>query len=143
MKCLNCGANNPEGAKFCYNCGKPLGEIKEELKLASILVLDLKNYSQILSKLGADDNAELIKELFNIFEKEVEKYGGRIIKFLGDGFISPFGVPKSLENFADGAILASLSILDKVREIKRNILELFKNSYIHWKSLARDFNKEN
>ncbi len=124
MKCSNCGTDNPEEAKFCYNCGKPLGEIKEELKLASILVLDLKNYSQILSKLGVDDTAELIKELFNILEKEVEKYGGRIIKFLGDGFISAFGVPKSFENFADGAILASLSILNKVREIKKDIPEL-------------------
>lgn len=72
MKCLNCETDNPEGTKFCYNFGKPLGEIKEELKLVSILVLDLKNYSQILSKLGTDNISELIKELFNILEKEVK-----------------------------------------------------------------------
>lgn len=125
MKCPFCGTDNPEEAKFCYNCGKTLRTSNlEELKLASILVLDLKGYSQILSKLGADDTAELIKKLFNIFEEEIERYGGKVIKLLGDGLISAFGVPISFEDYVDRAILSSLAILDKVKEFQKELPEI-------------------
>ena len=36
VKCTSCSANLPEGAKFCPNCGAPVGKVsKEEFTVSS------------------------------------------------------------------------------------------------------------
>jgi len=125
MKCPYCNTKNPQKAKFCFNCGKPLRiDIEEELKIASILVLDLKGYSKILSRFGADETAEFIKKLFSVFKGEIEKYKGKVIKLLGDGMICAFGIPISLDDYVDRAILSALSILEKIKEFQKDFPEI-------------------
>ena len=47
---------------------------------------------------------------------EVERYGGTINKFLGDGFMALVGVPTAHEDHARRAVLAALAIQERLRE---------------------------
>ena len=44
--------------------------------------------------------------------KPVEQHGGRVTRFMGDGFKAVFGLPLAHENDADIAVLAGLGIIE-------------------------------
>jgi class 3 adenylate cyclase len=47
--CTNCGRENPDDARFCGNCGSPLGNAagsaREERKVVTVLFADLVGFT--------------------------------------------------------------------------------------------------
>ncbi|MEP7158224.1 MAG: adenylate/guanylate cyclase domain-containing protein [Chloroflexota bacterium] len=119
--CPNCGADNPEGAKFCLNCATPLHHeevLHEERKLATVLFADLVGSTAMA---GEQDDPERTRMLLNRFydamTDEVQRYGGTVEKFAGDAVMAAFGAPAALEDHAERALHAGLAMHERLTEL--------------------------
>ena len=118
MKCPKCQTELPETANFCFKCGKELnvGEqpprpssIPEaERKRVTALFSDLTGYTAMTEKLDPEEVKEITGRIFNGVKTVVSKYEGFIEKFMGDGVLALFGVPKAHEDDPVRAIRAAL-----------------------------------
>jgi class 3 adenylate cyclase/tetratricopeptide (TPR) repeat protein len=120
MKCPKCQFENPEGAKFCIECGQTL-EAKEgikkvepslegERKQVSALFSDLSGYTAMSERLDPEEVKEIMSQIFGKITSVVNKYDGTIEKFIGDAVVAFFGVPKAHEDDPVRAIRAAREI---------------------------------
>ena len=73
--------------------------------------------------MGAERLREIMADLVNRAAVVVQRYGGTVDKFTGDGLMAVFGAPITLEDHAFRACLAALDIQEEVgivaAEVKR------------------------
>jgi len=120
MKCPKCQTELPETANFCFKCGKELnvGEqpprpssIPEaERKRVTALFSDLTGYTAMTERLDPEEVKEITGRIFNGVKAVVNKYEGFIEKFVGDGVLALFGVPRAHEDDPVRAIRAAQEI---------------------------------
>jgi hypothetical protein len=104
-----------EDARFCHSCGSPViaQDTPAEFKQVTVLFADVVRSMDIASKVGAERLREIMGELVNGATAVVERYGGTVDMFTGDGLMATFGAPRAEE---DHAIRACLAALDVQRE---------------------------
>jgi class 3 adenylate cyclase/tetratricopeptide (TPR) repeat protein len=113
VKCPNCQLDNPEGAKFCNECGHKFGEglaIEGERKQVTVLFSDLSGYTAMSERLDPEEVKNIISRIFGEIAQVVVKYDGSIEKFIGDAVVAFFGVPKAHEDDPVRALRAAREI---------------------------------
>lgn len=67
---------------------------------AAILICDLRDFTKISDNWPRDDVIELLNDYFDAVSEPVAKYGGEILKFMGDGLLAifPLNDPKACAN---------------------------------------------
>jgi hypothetical protein len=113
--CGSCGTELSAEAKFCSECGMPLTSIARpaEYKQVTVLFADVVHSMDIAAAVGAERLREIMAELVTLAAKVVQRYGGTVDKFTGDGIMAVFGAPVALEDHAFRACLAALGIADE------------------------------
>jgi class 3 adenylate cyclase len=114
-----CGAELRSSAKFCDRCGGPVAAsgAPAEYKQVTVLFADVVRSMDIATVVGAERWREIVTELLNRSSTVVQRYGGRIDKFTGDGMMAVFGAPAALEDHALRACLAALAIQDEAKRL--------------------------
>ena len=118
--CPACGTENPESAKFCNECGVPLGEAPpalEERKVVTVLFCDLVGFTADSEQADPEDVRSRIRPYHARLRQDIERYGGTVEKFIGDAVMAVFGAPVSHEDDAERAVRAGLSILEAISEL--------------------------
>jgi adenylate cyclase len=117
MSCRACDAELREGARFCDACGSPVADTDShaEYKQVTVLFADVVHSMDIAASLGAERLREVMAELFKSSSRVVQRYGGTVDKFTGDGIMAVFGAPIALE---DHAVRACRAALDIHRDVK-------------------------
>jgi len=113
--CPSCHESVDDSARFCPACGARLGEAAKESserRLVTILFADLVGSTQLTSSLDAEAVRETARGWFARVRAEVEKHGGRVEKFAGDGVMAIFGVPQLHDDDAARCARAALDIVD-------------------------------
>jgi class 3 adenylate cyclase/tetratricopeptide (TPR) repeat protein len=127
-RCSACGATHEPGQKFCHECGAPLAAAASEtalaapvpqaditeLRLVSVLFVDLVGYTSLSESRDAEDVRELLGQYFERARTIVGRYGGTIEKFIGDAVMAVWGTPVAREDDADRAVRAGLELVDAV-----------------------------
>src|SRR5437879_4716809 len=137
-KCPRCGANNKPGAKFCNDCGAPLNasapaaaavdsrqdikqgikdDIAGERRHLTVLFCDLVGSTEIASHLDPEQWREIVGEYHRAAAQAIERFGGHVAQFLGDGVMAYFGWPEAHDNDAERAARAGLAILDAISKL--------------------------
>jgi adenylate cyclase len=113
--CGSCGVELAATAKFCSECGAPVrSSLPAEYKQVTVLFADVVHSMDIAAAVGAERLREIMTDLFNRSSAVVQRYGGTVDKFTGDGIMAVFGAPIALE---DHALRACLAALDVQREV--------------------------
>src|ERR1700757_455041 len=114
-----CGTEALEDARFCHSCGSPISPKSRsaEYKQVTVLFADVVHSMDIASAVGAERLREIMTELFNRCSGMVQRYGGTVDKFTGDGIMALFGATVALEDHAFRACLAALDIQDQATEL--------------------------
>jgi class 3 adenylate cyclase len=114
--CGSCGAKSSATAKFCGECGTRLTEATRsaEYKQVTVLFADVVHSMDIAAAVGAEPLREIMAGLVDLASAVVQRYGGTVDKFTGDGIMAVFGAPTALEDHALRACLAALGIQDEV-----------------------------
>ena len=117
MSCGACDAELRDGARFCDVCGSPVSAMDShaEYKQVTVLFADVVHSMDIAAAVGAERLREIMTELFNRSSKVVQRYGGTVDKFTGDGIMAVFGAPIALEDHAQRACRAALEIQKDVQ----------------------------
>jgi adenylate cyclase len=110
--CDVCGTRPRKGARFCDACGTALTQSAQpaEYKQVTILFADVVRSMDIAAALGPERLREVMTELVDQSATVVQRYGGTVDKFTGDGIMALFGAPITLERHAFHACLAALDI---------------------------------
>ena len=117
--CGSCGAELRAGDKFCHGCGSPVAEpdTHAEYKQVTVLFADVVHSMDIAAAVGAERLREIMAELVNRAAAVVQRYGGTVDKFTGDGIMAVFGAPVALEDHAVRACLAALGIQEEAKRL--------------------------
>jgi class 3 adenylate cyclase len=121
--CSSCGTELLVNAKFCHACGSPIqpsGD-RAEYKQVTVLFTDVVRSMAIASAVDVERLREIMAELFTRSAAVVQRYGGTVDKFTGDGIMALFGAPIALEDHAVRACRAALEIQDAARELAREV----------------------
>ncbi len=119
MNCPRCQTANPEGARFCLNCGNQLEaspRVEGERKYVTVLFADVVDSTGLGERLDPEQFAEIMNGAFAFLDASVTKYGGTVARLLGDAIIAFFGAPVAHEDDAERAVRAGLEIQAKARE---------------------------
>lgn len=135
--CAGCGAELPEGARFCPMCGVAAAPVDAEprsqsqsnsdaLSLAgaaerrqmTILFSDLVGSTPISEELDPEVLRDLLSAYRQICAEAVERMGGTVTKLIGDGLDAHFGYPVDYEDSARRAVRAGLEIAAAVPRLK-------------------------
>ena len=81
-----------------------------EYKQVTVLFADVVHSMDIAAAVGAERLREIMAELVNRAAMVVQRFGGTVDKFTGDGIMAVFGAPVALEDHAVRACLAALEI---------------------------------
>src|SRR6201992_4050564 len=114
------GATEPlENARFCHGCGSPLqdGDTRAEYKQVTVLFADVVHSMDIAAAVGPERLREVMTELADRCAAVVQRYGGMVDKFTGDGIMAVFGAPVALEDHAVRACLAALGVQDEANRL--------------------------
>jgi adenylate cyclase len=95
--------------------GTPLS-LKVEEKTATVLFVDIQNFTLLAERLRPQEVASLLNEYFTIMTDIVFEYDGTLDKYIGDAIMATFGAPYSHGNDAEKAVLAALKMR---RELER------------------------
>ena len=118
--CGSCGAQVPEGARFCPACGAPLEAAAvspgEERKLATVLFADLVGSTALAHDQDPERVRARLDRFYAAMAQEVERTGGTVEKFAGDGVMAVYGAPAALEDHAERALHAALAMQRRMAE---------------------------
>src|ERR1700689_3999845 len=119
LACTRCGAELRLSAKFCDECGSPtaVSRTPAEYKQVTVLFADVVHSMDIAAAVGTERLREIMTELVAHAAAVVQRFGGTVDKFTGDGIMAVFGAPTALEDHALRACLASLGIQDEVKRL--------------------------
>lgn len=95
------------------------GSLPSERSEATIIFIDIRGFTKLADQLDPEKATEIINNVFAPIVGVIDKYGGSINKFLGDGLMSIFGTPYSHEDDPERAARASLEIMKSIEEIGR------------------------
>lgn len=123
--CTACGTEPRDGARFCDGCGSLIATVIEhaEYKQVTVLFADVVHSMQIAAAVGTERLREIMSDLVSRAAAVVQRFGGTVDKFTGDGIMAIFGAPVALEDHAVRACLAALGVQEQARELAHEVRE--------------------
>src|SRR3989449_3677061 len=116
MVCPTCGHENPEGQRFCGDCGSRLdGEVApaaEVRKTVTIVFNDVTGSTALGERLDPETLRRVMGRYFDVMRGVLERHGGTVEKFIGDAVMAVFGVPVVHEDDALRACRAAVEMRD-------------------------------
>jgi len=119
MDCPRCQTANPEGARFCLNCGTQLEaqvRVDGERKHVTVLFADVVDSTGLGEWLDPEQVAEIMNGAFAFLNASVKRHDGTVARLLGDAIIAFFGAPVAHEDDAERAVRAGLDIQAAARD---------------------------
>ena len=86
-----------------------------------MLFADVVHSMDIAAALGPERLREIMADLINQSAAVVQRFGGTVDKFTGDGIMAVFGAPVALEDHAVRACLAALAIQQQAVQLAAEI----------------------
>jgi class 3 adenylate cyclase len=136
VQCQSCGASNPAGANFCAECGQKLAARGKADSLApasgapshqtaerrqlTVMFCDLVGSTALSAQLGPEDLRGIISTYHRCCTELVERNGGFVAEYMGDGVLAYFGYPRAHEHDAERAVRAGLNLVEAVPKLATN-----------------------
>ena len=132
VTCLKCGATNQLGESFCGECGTALADAVPvtavdtipvaasaagERRHLTVLFCDLVGSTEIAARLDPEEWRETAAAYHRATAEAVNRYGGYVAKYLGDGVMAFFGYPEAHDNDAERAARAGLELLNAISKL--------------------------
>ena len=86
-------------------------------KQVTVLFADISGSTELISRMDAEDASDTLGSVIGVISKAVSRFGGVVIRRMGDGVMVLFGAPIATEDHAARACFAALAALDDVRRM--------------------------
>ncbi|MBI4801256.1 MAG: HAMP domain-containing protein [Elusimicrobia bacterium] len=94
--------------------GKVSLELGGELKEMSILMSDIRDFTELSEKLPPHDVVQLLNRYFTEMVQAIGAHGGTVDKFIGDAILAVFGWPLYRQDHAKLAVTAALEMKERL-----------------------------
>ncbi len=94
------------------------GEIVETV----VMFCDIEGFTRLCSTLPPTAIVTILNTYFTEMVEIINKWGGYVDKFLGDGMLIVFGHPQKLPNPWDSAVYASMEMIKKCEELNQKLV---------------------
>jgi class 3 adenylate cyclase/predicted ATPase len=126
-RCPRCDAEAPPRARFCAECGCALPAAapatagagapdwrasEAERRQVTVLFCDLVGSTLLAEALDPEDLRDVLGRCHAVCSEAVQRFGGKVAKYLGDGVLVYFGYPVAHEDDAQRAVRAALGIVE-------------------------------
>src|SRR5713226_3201300 len=130
--CQKCGFGNPPEARFCAQCGaalettalprpaEPHDGLTGERRHLTVLFCDLVNSTNIAAQLDPEEWREIVADYQRAAAQAIERFGGHVAQYQGDGVMAYFGYPSAHDNDAERAARAGLAIVDAISKLNQH-----------------------
>jgi class 3 adenylate cyclase len=110
--CVACGEHNPDTARFCQRCGRPIADAAplEVRKTVTVLFCDVAGWTALGDRSDPETTRRVIARYFEEMQEIVVTHGGTVEKFKGDEVMAVFGVPIVHEDDALRAVRAGMAM---------------------------------
>src|SRR2546423_7224064 len=116
--CPVCGTENPDGFRFCGQCGTVLHQATpERRKTATFLFCDVTGSTALGERLETEAVREVMLRYFDEMRAVIERHSGTVEKFIGDAVVAVFGVPVAHEDDALRAVRAAAQMLGRLEAL--------------------------
>src|SRR5208282_5137189 len=131
--CPHCGAESAPAAKFCSECGAPLStpispaiseaqpvqapEVAGERRHLTILFCDLVGSTTLAAQVDPEEWRATVAGYQRAASEAIKRFGGEVVRYVGDGIMAFFGYPVAHDNDAERAARAGLAILDAITRL--------------------------
>src|SRR6478609_677084 len=93
--CAQCGAENPDAARFCMACAAPLDAVaptkRRERRVVSVVFADLVGFTRRSESLDVEDVERFLAPYQALLGGCVEGTGGVVAKFTGERTVDAVG----------------------------------------------------
>jgi class 3 adenylate cyclase/tetratricopeptide (TPR) repeat protein len=118
--CANCGADSPERAKFCLECGAPLAWAQQPERFrrtVTILFSDVVGSTSLGERLDPESLSGVMSEYFAAVRPVAERHGGTVAKFIGDAVMAVFGLVELHEDDSLRAARAAVEMRETLARL--------------------------
>ena len=129
-RCVRCAFENTRDSRYCAQCctqldatipahpetgssDRPGGERRH----LTVLFSDLVGSTEIASHLDPEGWREIVTDYHHAAARAIERDGGSVAQYLGDGVMAYFGWPEAHDNDAERGIHAGIAILSAVTKL--------------------------
>jgi class 3 adenylate cyclase len=95
--------------------------LQGESREVSVLFCDLRNFTRFSASRTPAQVVERLNEFFSRMAGAIDRHGGTINKFLGDGFLAIFGAPVRRNDHARRAIEAALAMEQELQKYNEEL----------------------
>jgi class 3 adenylate cyclase len=120
VTCESCGAQLPERAKFCLECGAPVASSSpahEQRKTVTLLFTDVTGSTALGEQLDPEAYRAVMGRYFEVARAAVGRHGGTVEKFVGDAVLAVFGIPEVREDDALRAVRAAHELMRELADL--------------------------
>ena len=101
-----------------YVLATPEGEKQGgQARDVSILMSDLRGFTALSTRLDSKDLITMLNHYFEYMNAAIERHGGTVIEFLGDGIFVVFGAPADLPGHAAAAVTCAVEMQNAMKEV--------------------------
>ena len=121
--------------RFCGGCGAAIeGEaapsdtppaVDRERRHVTVLFADVVGFTPLSERFDPEIVHEMMNGCLALLSREVERYGGRVNAFTGDGVMALFGAPLAEEDHAIRALHAALAIQEHLPRYSEDVQRRF------------------
>lgn len=139
--CQSCHFENPEGFRFCGQCGHRLAVVTAsgqqtvetrilnlsqshavaERRHLSVMFCDLVNSTGLAEELDPEDLRDTVRAYQEVCSRIISRFEGSIAQYLGDGILAYFGYPLAHEDDGRRAVKAALEIVQEVAYLSQQL----------------------
>ncbi len=121
--CPSCGESNPEHARFCLACGKPLvaEPRRETRRTVTVVFCDVIDSTPLGEQLDAETYRRVISRYFVEVSRVLERHGGTVEKFIGDAVMAVFGIPTLHEDDALRAVRSAVELREAMGALNEDL----------------------
>jgi class 3 adenylate cyclase len=99
----------------------PTPEDRAERRQVTVMFSDLVGSTALSARLDPEDLREVISAYQNCVAETVQRFGGFVAKYMGDGVLVYFGYPQAHEDDAERSVRAALELVQAVGSLKSSV----------------------
>jgi class 3 adenylate cyclase/predicted ATPase len=96
----------------------PVAEPEAERRQLTVMFADLVSSTELFRAFDPEDVRDINRAYQDAAKCAIEKYGGYVARYMGDGVLAYFGYPQAHEDDAERAVRAGLALTESVIGIK-------------------------
>jgi class 3 adenylate cyclase/tetratricopeptide (TPR) repeat protein len=97
-------------------------EPQAERRTLTVLFSDLVGSTELSTRHDPEELSEIMDSYRRLCARVIERFGGYVARYMGDGVLAYFGYPRGMENAPESALRAGLAILEEVGSLAKDKL---------------------